>query len=177
MNNYHLEELISQEKIEKRIIELAKQIKEDYKDEEFVCIGLLKGAAVFMTDLLLHLDSYKVSFDFMSITYYPDKVNGSDDLKILKDVDRPIDGKNVLVVEDIIGTGTRLNQMRDMFNARKPKSLKICTFLDKESQRKKDIEPDYIGFKIEDCFVAGYGIDYNELHRNLPYVAKVVIDK
>ena len=176
MKNYHLEELISKDKIENRIDELAKQIKSDYKDEEFICVGLLKGTAVFMTDLIMKIDSNKIAIDFMTVTTYPDKINGSEDLKVVKDVDRSLDGKNVLVIDDIIGTGTRLKQLKEMFMARHTKSLKFCTFLDKENQRTKDIEIDYVGFKIEDCFVAGYGIDYEELHRNLPYVAKVVID-
>ena len=176
MEKYHLVELISKEEIEKRITELANEIKQDYGDDEFVCVGLLKGTAVFMTDLIMKIKSEKLAIDFMTVSTYPDKVNGSEDLKVVKDVDRSLDGKNVLVLDDIIGTGTRLKQLKDMFTARHTKSLKICTFLDKESQRMKDIDIDYIGFKIEDCFVAGYGIDYKELHRNLPYVAKVIID-
>ena len=174
---YHLETLISEEQLENKIVELGKKIKEDYEGEDLLCIGILKGAASFLSNLIQKIDSNKVAIDFMSVSSYGQGTESSGNIKILKDLDAPIEGKNVLIVEDILDTGNTLYSLRELFKTRKMKSFKICTLLDKPSRRVKQIDADYRGFEIEDLFVVGYGIDYAEYHRNLPYIAKVVFDE
>ena len=173
MNKYQLKKIISEEEILSKIKLMAKQIEEDYKNEELLCVCILKGAAVFMSELMQHIDSNKLAIDFMSISSYGNDIESSGVVKILKDLDQSVENKNVLIVEDILDTGNTLYQLKEMFEQRNTKSFKICTLLDKPSRRLKNIDADYCGFTIDDLFVVGFGIDYAEKHRNLPYIAEV----
>ena len=164
--------LISEKQIKEKVIELGQKIERDYKDQEIFLIGVLKGASVFISDLMrcINLD---VKIDFMSVSSYGMSTTSSGVVKILKDIDQDISNKNVIIVEDIIDTGLTLNYLKDYLLKKNAKSIKICTLLDKPERRKCNIQVDYIGFKIEDKFIVGYGIDYKEMYRNLPYIAYV----
>lgn len=164
--------LLSEEKIREKVNELAKIIENDYKGQDILLVGILKGASVFVADLMraIKLDA---NIDFMSVSSYGSGTTSSGTVKILKDLDVDIDGKNVLIVEDIIDSGATLRNLYDTLMTRNPKSLKLCTLLDKPSRRKVQINVDYVGFVIEDKFIVGYGIDYNEKYRNLPYIGIV----
>lgn len=164
--------MISKEEIEKKVLELAKQIEKDYEGEEIVVVGILKGASVFVSDLIRNID-LDVKIDFMSVSSYGNSTESSGTVKILKDLDMDIKDKNVLVVEDIIDSGLTLSNLVKALETRKPKSLKLCTLLDKPKRRTVDIPVDYIGFEIEDKFIVGYGIDWAEKYRNLPYIGVV----
>lgn len=164
--------MITEEEIKLKVEELAKKIEEDFKGEELLVVGILKGASVFVADLIrkINLD---VNIDFMSVSSYGNSTESSGVVKILKDLDVNIKGKNVLIVEDIIDSGLTLSNLVDTLETRNPKSLKLCTLLDKPERRKVNIDVDYVGFVIEDKFIVGYGIDYAEKYRNLPYIAIV----
>ncbi len=164
--------MISKEEIEKKVYELSKQIEKDYEGEEIVIVGILKGASVFVSDLIRNID-LDVKIDFMSVSSYGNSTESSGTVKILKDLDMDIKDKNVLVVEDIIDSGLTLSNLVKALETRKPKSLKLCTLLDKPKRRTVDIPVDYIGFEIEDKFIVGYGIDWAEKYRNLPYIGVV----
>ena len=164
--------MISKEEIEKKVYELSKQIEKDYEGEEIVIVGILKGASVFVSDLIRNID-LDVKIDFMSVSSYGNSTESSGTVKILKDLDMDIKDKNVLVVEDIIDSGLTLSNLMKALETRKPKSLKLCTLLDKPKRRTVDIPVDYIGFEIEDKFIVGYGIDWAEKYRNLPYIGVV----
>lgn len=164
--------LISEEEIAKKVYELAKNIENDYKGEEVVFVGILKGACVFISDIIRKI-KLDVKLDFMAVSSYGMSTESSGVVRILKDLDSNIEGKNVIVVEDIIDTGLTLSYLRENLMARNVKSLKICTLLDKPERRKCDIPVDYVGFKIPDKFIVGYGIDCAEKFRNLPYIAIV----
>jgi hypoxanthine phosphoribosyltransferase len=164
--------MLSEEEIKAKVIELAKQIEKDYKGEDVLVVGILKGASVFVADLIRCID-LDVNIDFMSVSSYGAGTQTSGSVKILKDLDVNIEGKNVLVVEDIIDSGLTLSNLVATLETRKPKSLKLCTLLDKPERRTADIYVDYVGFVIEDKFIVGYGIDYDEKYRNLPYIAFV----
>ena len=164
--------LFSEEKIESKVNELAHRIMDDYKGEEILLVGVLKGACVFISDLIRKID-LDVSLDFMAVSSYGMSTESSGVVKILKDLDSDIEGKNVLIVEDIIDTGLTLKYLTENLKSRKPKSLKICTLLDKPERRRCEIDVDYIGFKIPDKFIVGYGIDCKEKFRNLPYIGIV----
>ncbi|WP_024622006.1 hypoxanthine phosphoribosyltransferase [Metaclostridioides mangenotii] len=164
--------MLSEEEIKAKVFELAKQIEKDYKGEDVLVVGILKGASVFVADLIRCID-LDVNIDFMSVSSYGAGTQTSGSVKILKDLDVNIEGKNVLVVEDIIDSGLTLSNLVATLETRKPKSLKLCTLLDKPERRTADIYVDYVGFVIEDKFIVGYGIDYDEKYRNLPYIAFV----
>ncbi|CEH35544.1 hypoxanthine phosphoribosyltransferase [Romboutsia lituseburensis] len=166
------EVMISEEQLAEKVSELAKQIENDFKGEELLVVGILKGASVFVSDLIrkINLD---VNIDFMSVSSYGSSTESSGVVKILKDLDVNIEGKNVLIVEDIIDSGLTLSNLVAALETRNPKSLKLCTLLDKPQRRKADIPVDYVGFVIEDKFIVGYGIDYAEKYRNLPYIGVV----
>ena len=143
---------------------------EDYEGEELTLICVLKGGVMFMCDLARRLN-LSVRLDFMSVSSYGSETKSSGVVKIIKDLDDSIDGKNVLVVEDIIDSGNTLSYLIDILKKRGPKSIKLCTLLDKPSRReKKDVFVDYVCFEIEDRFVVGYGLDYDQRYRNLPYI-------
>ena len=162
--------LISEKEIENRILEIADRINKDYEGEELTLICVLKGGVMFMCDLAKRLN-LNVRLDFMSVSSYGSETKSSGVVKIIKDLDDSIDGKNVLVVEDIIDSGNTLSYLMDILKKRGPKSIKLCTLLDKPSRReKKDVLVDYVCFEIEDKFVVGYGLDYDQRYRNLPYI-------
>lgn len=164
--------MFSQEEIEAKVIELAKQIEKDYKGQDLLLVGILKGASVFVADLMRKID-LNVNIDFMSVSSYGSATVSSGTVKILKDLDVDIKDKNVLIVEDIIDSGITLRNLYDTLMTREPRSLKLCTLLNKPARKKVDVDVDYVGFVIEDKFIVGYGIDYNEKYRNLPYIAIV----
>lgn len=161
--------LISEEQIRQRTRELAQEISRDYKSKDLLLICVLKGGIVFLVDLMRHL-TIPHSVDFMAISSYGASTESSGVVRILKDLDDPIAGRNVLIVEDIIDTGHTLDYLTRILNERNPASLRICTLLDKQERREVDIPVDYVGFKIPNKFVIGYGLDFGELYRNLPFV-------
>lgn len=165
--------LISEEKIANRIKELGEEISKAYVGKQLHLICILKGGAFFMTELSKHI-TVPVSIDFMSVSSYGDAQVSSGRVKIVKDLDDSIEGKDVLIVEDIIDSGRTLSYLMDMLNNRGPAGLKICTLLDKPDRRETEVAVDWIGFKIPDEFVVGYGLDYMQKYRNLPFVGVVV---
>ncbi len=164
------EVLYSAETLAKRVNELGKQIEVDYAGKDLLVIGVLKGANIFMGDLIRQIN-LPIQMDFIAASSYGSSTESSGVVKIIKDLDYSIEGKHVLIVEDIIDTGLTLRYLEDNFRSRRPASLEICTLLDKPERRKADIVVKYIGYQIPDEFIVGYGIDYAEKYRNLPYVA------
>lgn len=171
-----IHELISEADVAAKIAELGAQISKDYDGEEIYMLCILKGGVFFMTELAKHV-TVPVSLDFMSVSSYGSQTRSSGNVRIIKDLDTPIEGKNVLVVEDIIDTGRTLAYLLDNLQQRKPKSLKLCTLLDKPEQRVTEVDVDYVGFQIPDKFVVGYGLDYDQHYRNLPYIGVVEFDE
>lgn len=163
--------LLSEEEVVNRVKELGAMISEDYKDEEVHLISILKGGAFITCELAKRID-VPVTLDFMSVSSYQGTTS-TGAVKIVKDLDNSIEGKNVIVVEDIIDTGRTLNYLLGMLKDRKPKSVKLCTLLDKPDRRVVDVDVDYVGFTIPDEFVVGFGLDYNQRYRNLPYIGVV----
>lgn len=163
--------LISSEELQKRIKEIGKQITEEYRNKEIVIICILRGAVYFATDLTKYIDSNNLIMEFMQVSSYGNMKESTGELKIKKDLDVDIEGKNVIIVEDIIDTGFTMLNLRKYLLSKKPESLKICTMLNKKDRRKVEIEADYVGFEIPNKFVLGYGLDYEEYYRNLPYIA------
>ena len=162
--------LISEEELAQTVKKLGAQISEDYKDcENLLVIGILKGSVVFMADLIRNIDIH-TSIDFMTVSSYGSGTTSSGTITIKKDLDTNIEGRDVLIAEDIIDSGVTLSNLIKMLKERNPKSLKICTFLNKPERREADIEVDYIGFDIPNEFIVGYGLDYAEKYRNIPYV-------
>ena len=173
--NGEIQVLISQEELHKRIQELGKQLSEDYKGKEIHMICVLKGGVMFMTDLSKEIVmDVPVSMDFMAVSSYGNEQVSSGIVKIVKDLDEAIEGKDVLIVEDIIDTGRTLSYLVQILKERRPSSIKICTLLDKPGRRVVDVDVDYVGFEIPDLFVLGYGLDYLQKYRNLPYIGKMV---
>ena len=160
--------LINEKNLEKRINELAKEIEKDYEGKEIVFIGILKGSLPFMWELAKRINN-KVIFEFMEVCSY-EGTESTGEVRIIKDIELDIDGKDVLIVEDIIDTGYTLSYLKEHLEGQNPNSLKIATLLSKPSRRIIELNVDYIGFKIEDEFVIGFGLDYNQLYRNLPYI-------
>lgn len=149
---------------------LGKQISTDYWDKDLLVVGILKGASIFMSDLVRKIDN-PVQLDFMAVSSYGLSTESSGVVKILKDLDVSVEGRHVLIVEDIVDTGLTLKYLTENLKSRKAKSVRICTLLDKPARRKVDIAIDYCGLEVPDAFIVGYGIDYAERYRNLPYVA------
>ncbi|CRK84907.1 hypoxanthine phosphoribosyltransferase [Neobacillus massiliamazoniensis] len=164
--------LLTEEQLKQKVEEIGAQIRQDFQDEPIVLIIVLKGAFVFAADLIRELKG-KVTVDFVMASSYGRQTVTTGKVRLLKDIDVNITGKNVVLVEDIIDSGLTLNFLKEHFQLHKPKSLKICTLLDKPERRKVDLKADYVGFVIPDKFIIGYGIDYAELYRNLPYIATV----
>ncbi len=164
--------LISQEEIETKVIELAKKIEMDYKNQEVLIVGVLKGAFVFVSDLVRNIN-LDLSLDFIAVSSYGISTESSGVVKINKDIEMDLTGKNVIIVEDIIDTGLTLKYIKEYLSGKNAKSVRICTLLDKPSRRKCNVDVDYVGFEIEDLFIVGYGIDCKEKYRNLPYIAYV----
>jgi len=169
-----VEVMISEQEVQDRVNELGKQITEHYKgSEDLVLVGLLRGSFVFMADLARAIDlTHQV--DFMTASSYGNSMESSRDVRILKDLDDDIQGKDVLLVEDIIDTGNTLTKVKEILSLRGPKSIEICTLLDKPSRREVEVDTKWIGFEIPDEFVVGVGIDYAQKYRHLPYIGKVV---
>lgn len=170
MNRDIKEVLISEEALKARVTELGRAISERYEGQELLMIGVLKGANVFMSDLMRAV-TVPIQIDFIAASSYGTSTESSGIVRIVKDLDYSIEGKHVMIVEDIIDTGLTLKYLFDNFSARKPASLSIISLLDKPERRKVDIQVDYTGFEIPDEFIVGYGIDYAEKYRNLPFVA------
>lgn len=164
--------LISETEVDEKIEALGKQISKDYEGRQVHLICVLKGGAFFMCELAKRITT-PVSLDFMSVSSYGDGTSSSGVVRIAKDLDESIEGKDVLIVEDIIDSGRTLYYLMDVLRQRHPKSLRLCTLLDKPERREKDVKVDYVGFEIPDEFVVGYGLDYAQKYRNLPYIGLV----
>nr|WP_314421108.1 hypoxanthine phosphoribosyltransferase [uncultured Erwinia sp.] len=171
-----VEVMISEAEIKSRIAELGQQINDHYRnsDSDMVLVGLLRGSFMFMADLCRAID-VPHEVDFMTASSYGNGTSSTRDVKILKDLDEDIRGKDVLIVEDIIDSGNTLSKVREIFSLRGPKSLAICTLLDKPERREVQVPVEYVGFSIPDEFVVGYGIDYAQRYRHLPFIGKVVM--
>ena len=161
--------LLSEEEVDSRIKQIAAKVSKDYAGKEIHLICVLKGGVFFTCELAKRI-TVPVSLDFMSVSSYGDDTKSSGVVKIVKDLDQDLSGKDVLIVEDILDTGVTLSHLVPMLKLRRPNSVRLCTILSKPSRRKVDIEPDYCGFEVPDEFVVGYGLDYDEKYRNLPYV-------
>lgn len=167
-----IRELVSERDVDERIKELGRQISKDYEGKEVHLICVLKGGVFFMCELAKRI-SVPVSMDFMSVSSYGDGTKSSGIVKIVKDLDEAIEGKDVLIVEDIIDSGRTLYYLIDILQKRNPNSIHLCTLLDKPERRVKDVKVDYVGFNIPDEFVVGYGLDYAQKYRNLPFIGVV----
>ena len=166
-----MRKLISERDIRERIRSLAGEIERDYPDGEGIhLVAILKGGFMFMADLVRAM-SGRVTMDFMAVSSYGKGTTSSGQVRVLKDLDSNVEGRNIILVEDIVDTGLTLHYLQDLLRARAPKSLKTACLLSKPSRRKVDVDVDYIGFTIEDYFVVGYGLDYGEKYRNLPHIA------
>ena len=163
--------VINEEKIKARVGELGAEISRDYANasKDIFCVGILKGAAIFYTDLVRQI-SLPVRFDFMIASSYGNATESSGTVRILKDLDYDIKGKHVILVEDIIDSGTTMHYLLDYIRLRKAASVRLCAFLNKPSRRTVDVPTDYCGFDVPDEFLVGYGLDYAEKYRNLPYI-------
>lgn len=173
--NYHIEELLSEKKVDERIQEIGEAISRDYAGKEVHLVCVLKGGSFFMCELAKRI-SVPVSLDFMAVSSYGSETKSSGVIKIVKDLDEPLNGKDVIVVEDIVDSGNTLSYLLELLGDRGPASLKLCTLLDKPERRVKDVKVDYTGFQIPDEFVVGYGLDYDQKYRNLPYIGIVKFD-
>ncbi len=169
--------LISKDEIQKRVKELGEQITNDFKDDDapMVVVGILKGSVIFMSDLVREI-KLPLSMDFMEVSSYGDGFESTRDIKILKDLEHSVRGKNVLVVEDIIDSGLTLKKILQLIGKRGPKNVSLCTFLNKKERREADVDVQYIGFDIPDEFVSGYGLDYKQEYRNIPYICVLDIN-
>ena len=167
--------LLSEEEVNRRICEIGEQISKDYAGRQVHLICVLKGGSFFMCELAKRI-TVPVSLDFMSVSSYGGGTKSSGVVKIIKDLDEPLDGKDVIVVEDIVESGRTLSYLLELLGKRNPKSLALCTMLDKPERRVVDVKVDYTGFNIPDEFVVGYGLDYDQRYRNLPYIGVVEFD-
>lgn len=176
MADYQLLEVISPEKLSRCVEQLAKRINRDYKGKDLVLIGILKGAFIFMADLARRLD-LPVKMDFVRLASYGDKTQTSGNVMITKDVELPLQGSHVLVVEDIVDSGITLKWLLNHLRDLRPESLKVCALLDKLERREVEVPINYVGMKAPGVFLVGYGLDFSENHRNLPAIYEVVFDK
>ena len=161
--------LLSEDEIREKVRELGGKITADYKNSNLMLVTVLKGAVVFLADLMRQID-VPAEIDFMVVSSYGSGVKSSGVVKIVKDLDVPLAGKDILIVEDILDSGLTLSYIKELLESRGPRSIRIATLLDKPSRRKVDLQADYIGFSVPDEFVIGYGLDYVEKYRNLPYI-------
>lgn len=174
MIKHRLDVMIPESQLQERVAELGRQITAHYEGtSELVLIALLRGSCIFLADLARQID-LPVSLDFMTASSYGNRTTSSREVRVIKDLDDEIKGKDVLIVEDIIDSGFTLSKIREIIGLREPKSLAICTLLNKPARREVEVPVNWIGFTIPDEFVVGYGIDYAQLYRNLPYVGMVV---
>ena len=170
-----VEVMLSEEEVDRRIQEIGEQISKDYAGKQVHLVCVLKGGSFFLCELAKRI-TVPVSLDFMSVSSYGGDTKSSGVIKIVKDLDEPLRDKNVIVVEDIVDSGRTLSYLLDMLKARGPKSMPLCTLLDKPDRRVIDVKVDYTGFQIPDEFVVGYGLDYDQRYRNLPYIGVVKFD-
>lgn len=161
--------LLSTEEIQKRVEELGAQITEQYRGKELLAVGILKGSNMFMSDLIRQI-TIPMQIDFMMVSSYGNATESSGVVKIVKDLEHAIKDKHLLIIEDIIDSGLTLKYLKQMLETREPASIKLCTLLDKPARREQNVDVDYVGFTMPDEFLVGYGIDYAEYYRNLPYV-------
>ncbi|MBI3815790.1 MAG: hypoxanthine phosphoribosyltransferase [Nitrospinae bacterium] len=168
----NLDILIAEKDIKKRVVELGKTISADYAGREILAIGILKGAWVFTADLVREIN-VPVACDFIGVSSYGDSAVSSERVKLVSDIRIPVNGKDVLLIDDIIDTGFSIKFVKEYIESKNPASIKLCVLLDKPERRKADIHADYTGFTIPDRFVVGYGLDYAERYRNLPYIAAI----
>lgn len=168
----NLDILIKEEEIKKRVMELGERISIDYKGKEIIAIGILKGAWIFMSDLVRNI-KIPLMCDFIGVSSYGDGTISTEKTTLISDIRIPVDGKDVLLIDDIIDTGFSINFVKEYIKSKNPASIKLCVLLNKPSCRKVDIHVDYSGFTIPDRFVVGYGLDYAENYRNLPYIASL----
>ncbi|NLF47634.1 MAG: hypoxanthine phosphoribosyltransferase [Clostridiales bacterium] len=164
------EVMITEEEIRERAAEIGEQITGDYRGEGVILIGILRGAVPWMADVMKHI-ALDVEIDFIACSSYGATTKTSGVVKINKDLDSDIEGKNVIIVEDIVDSGITLNYLKGYLENRKPKSIRICALLDKPEGRRADIKADYVGFTVEDKFIIGYGLDFNQKYRQLPYIS------
>ena len=164
------EVLVEAEDLQRRVVELGAEISADYRGRDLVMVGVLKGAVIFLADLMRHI-SVPCEIDFMAVSSYGSATDSSGVVRILKDLDAPIAGRNVLIVEDIIDSGLTLHYLMRSLNAREPASLEVCTLLAKPDRLRVELEPRYVGFEIPNRFAIGYGLDHAQHHRNLDFVA------
>ena len=169
MEGYRLNRLFSREEIASIVRGLAEQISRDYRDRDLVLVCILKGAFMFLSDLVRELQ-IPVKIDFVRLASYGSGTKSSGSIEITKDIELPIEGKDVLIIEDIVDSGRTLQFLKDRLSLANPRSVKICALLDKKARREVEIEVDYLGREVEDVFVVGYGIDFNEAYRNLPEI-------
>jgi hypoxanthine phosphoribosyltransferase len=164
------ETLVRGEELQRRVAELGQRLSDDYRDRELFMVGVLKGAVIFLSDLMRHL-TVPCEIDFMAVSSYGSQTDSSGVVRILKDLDAPIEGRHVLIVEDIIDSGLTLQYLMRNLDAREPASLEACALLTKPDRLRVDLEPRYVGFRIPDRFAVGYGLDHAQRYRNLDYVA------
>ena len=164
--------LLTEQEVDERIAQLGEEISKDYEGKELHLICILKGGVFFACELAKRI-TVPVSLDFMSVSSYGDSKESSGIVKIVKDLDDPLEGKHVVIVEDIIDSGKTLNHLIPMLHSRKPLDIKLCALLSKPSRREVDVKIDYLGYEIPDAFVVGYGLDYAQKYRNLPYIGVV----
>jgi len=169
LNLVQMEVLFDREELKNKVAELGSKITEEYRGREVLVVGILKGAFIFMADLIREIQ-IPLEIDFMDVSSYGISTSSSGEVRIIKDLENSIQDKDVLIVEDIIDTGLTLKYITELLKTRNPRSVKVCCMLDKPSRRKTDIQADYVGFTIPDRFVVGYGLDYAEQYRNYPAV-------
>ncbi len=163
--------LITQEEILNRAREIGAQITLEFKGKELILVGILRGSVPWMADVMKYIELDDVTIDFMACSSYGAGTKSSGTVKIVKDLEEDITDKNVIIIEDIIDSGTTLNYLKGYFENKGAKEIKVCSLLDKPSGRKVDIQGDYVGFEVEDRFIVGYGLDYNQKYRQLPYIS------
>lgn len=163
--------LLSQDQIQKRVGELAGEIRRDFPDDLHL-VAVLKGAFMFLADLVRKMPGH-VTLDFMAVSSYPKGTTNSGEVRLLKDLDTTLEGRNVIIVEDIVDTGLTIAHLMDLLRTRNPRSVKVCSLLHKPARARVEVKVDYLGFTIEDKFVVGYGLDFAERYRNLPYIGLV----
>lgn len=163
------EVLIPEQELQDIVARLGKQISEDYKDKDLLLVSVLKGSVIFMADLMRAI-TVPCNIDFMSVSSYGNGVKSSGVVRIIKDLDRNIEGKDLLIVEDILDSGKTLNYIQEILLARNPNSIRICTLFDKPERREVDLYAEYVGCTVPNEFIVGYGLDYSEYYRNLPYI-------
>ena len=169
MHDDILKVLLTQEELREKVKELGRQITQDYQGKNLMFVTVLKGAVVFLADLMREID-VPAEIDFMVVSSYGAGTKSSGVVKIVKDLDVPLKDKDLLIVEDILDSGMTLSYLKELLEGREPRSIRIATLLDKPARRKVDLKADYIGYSVPDEFVVGYGLDYDEKYRNLPYI-------